>query len=90
MFADRTSGSPCGRTSFAYALLDGLHLVGGHSTVGTQGHRTGPRLCGTLRLKLLKISAVILRNTRRVRFLLSSRYPYQHLFFLVAHRLAPG
>ena len=27
---------------------------------------------GTLRLKLLKIGAIILRNTRRIRFLLSS------------------
>ena len=45
---------------------------------------------GTLRLKLLKIGAVILRNTRRIRFLLSSAYPSQRLFFHVAARLAPG
>mgnify|MGYP001815772699 CR=1 FL=1 len=44
---------------------------------------------GTLRLKLLKISAVILRNTWRIRFLLSSACPYQQLFFLVATTLAP-
>jgi hypothetical protein len=43
-----------------------------------------------LRLKLLKIGAVILRNTRRIRFLLSSAYPYQDLFFTVAARLVPG
>ena len=43
----------------------------------------------TIRLKLLKIGAVILRNTRRVRFLLSSAHPYQHLFLLVAARLKP-
>ena len=35
---------------------------------------------GTLRLKLLKIGAVILRNTRRIRFLLSSACPYQQRF----------
>jgi len=35
---------------------------------------------GTLRLKLLKIGAVILRNTRRLRFLLSSACPYQQRF----------
>jgi len=45
---------------------------------------------GTLRLKLLKIGAVILRNTRRIRFLLSSNCPYQSLFFHVAARLRPG
>ena len=44
----------------------------------------------TLRLKLLKVGAVILRNTRRIRFLLSSACPYQRLFFHVAARLAPG
>lgn len=41
-------------------------------------------------LRLLKIEAVILRNTRRIRFLLSSAYPYQHLFQTVATRLKPG
>ncbi len=35
---------------------------------------------GTIRLKLLKIGAVILRNTRRIRLLLSSAYPYQEIF----------
>jgi hypothetical protein len=44
----------------------------------------------TIRLKLLKIGAVILRNTRRIRFLLSSHYPYQDLFRQVAARLQPG
>ena len=43
----------------------------------------------TIRLKLLKIGAVILRNTRRIRFLLSSSYPYQELFEQVAHQLNP-
>ncbi|MEJ1359490.1 MAG: transposase, partial [Candidatus Sedimenticola sp. (ex Thyasira tokunagai)] len=45
---------------------------------------------GTLRIKLLKIGAVMLRNTRRIRFLLSSAYPYQDLFALVVARLRPG
>ena len=34
----------------------------------------------TIRLKLLKIGAVVLRNTRRVRFLLSSAYPLNSCF----------
>ena len=38
----------------------------------------------------VKIGAVVLRNTRRVRFLLTSHHPYQDLFFKVAARLAPG
>ena len=49
------------------------------------------RACvGTIRLKLLKIGAVIVRNTRRIRLLLSSAYPYKKLFFIAAARLEPG
>ena len=44
---------------------------------------------GTSRLKLLKIGTVMVRNTQRIRFLLSSDYRYRCLFFLVAARLAP-
>ncbi len=46
--------------------------------------------CGIIRLKLFKIGAVIIRNTRRIRFLLSSAYPYQSLFFNVCAKLVPG
>ena len=34
---------------------------------------------GTIRLKLFKIGAVILKNTRRIRFLLASGCPYKEL-----------
>ena len=42
----------------------------------------------TIRLKLLKIGTVILRNTRRLRLLLSSAYPLQQLFATVLGRLS--
>lgn len=42
---------------------------------------------GTIRLKLLKIGAVVLRNTRRIKIMLSSAYPCQDLFRLVLQRL---
>ncbi|MAL96176.1 MAG: IS1380 family transposase, partial [Haliea sp.] len=41
----------------------------------------------TLRLTLLKIGAVILRNTRRIRILLSSACPHQDLFRSIALQL---
>ena len=44
---------------------------------------------GTIRLKLLKIGAVVLRNTRRVRLPLSSR-PHQILFHTATAKLRPG
>lgn len=43
---------------------------------------------GTIRLKLFKIGAVIIRNTRRIRFLLSSSYPYQDLWNVIFRRMA--
>jgi hypothetical protein len=91
LFADRTS---CHRwwpnqfrlllSSLAYTLLEAIRRL---ALAGTE---LAHAYVGTLRLKLLKIGAVILRNTRRVRFLLSSAYPYQKLFFQVAATLAPG
>jgi hypothetical protein len=91
LFADRTS---CHRwwanqfrlllASWGYVLLEAIRRLGLSGTALAQAQ------VGTLRLKLLKIGAVILRNTRRVRFLLSSAYPYQQLFCLVVERLASG
>ena len=71
-------------SSFAYVLLEAIRRLG---LAGTELARA---YVGTIRLRLLKIGAVILRNTRRVRFLLSSAYPDPRLFQLVARRLEPG
>ena len=91
LFADRTS---CHRwwpnqfrlllASLAYTLLDAIRRRG---LAGTEMARAQ---CATIRLKLLKVGAVITRNTRRVRFHLSSACPEQDLFRLVAARLKPG
>ena len=91
LFADRTS---CHRwwpnqfrlllSSLAYTLLEAIrHLA-------LTGTELAHAYVGTLRLRLLKIGAAIVRNTRRIRFLLSSACPDKALFFLVASRLAPG
>ena len=42
----------------------------------------------TIRLKLLKIGVVIIRNSRRIKFLLSSSYPYQLIWNHVMKKLA--
>jgi len=91
LFADRTS---CQRwwpnqfrlllSSLAYTLLEAIRRL------ALKGTELANAYVGTLRLKLLKIGAVILKNTRRIRFLLSSTCPYQALFFHVAAKLAPG
>jgi hypothetical protein len=91
LFADRTS---CHRwwpnqfrlllSSLAYILLESIRRL------ALRGTELAHAYVGTLRLKLLKIGAVILRNTRRIRFLLSSSCPYPSLFFHVAAKLQPG
>lgn len=47
------------------------------------------RACtSTIRLKLLKIGAAVVRNTRRVRVLLASHHPLRAVFMHAAARLA--
>lgn len=43
----------------------------------------------TIRIKLLKIGAAIVRNTRRIRVLMASHHPLRHVFFTAARALAP-
>jgi hypothetical protein len=88
MFSERTS---CHKwwsnqlrllfSTLAYTLV---HVI---REVGLKGTALARAQAGTIRLKLLKIGAVILHNTRRVRFLLSTSYPYQSEFLLVTRRL---
>ena len=91
LFADRTS---CHKwwpnqfrlllSSLAYTLLETVRRIALAGTGMAQAQ------CGTIRLRLLKIGAVIVRNTRRVRFMMSSACPDQALFYLTAARLKPG
>jgi hypothetical protein len=89
LFADRTSCTDWLPNQFrlllsslAYVLLE---TIRSKALVGTQ---LANARCDTIRLKLLKIGGVMIRNTRQIRFLLSSSYPYQELFALVSRRLA--
>lgn len=88
MFADRTS---CHKwwpnqfrlllSSMAYVLMETIRRTALKETELAQAQ------VGTIRLKLLKIGAVVIRNTRRIKLLLSSHYPYQNLFIQTAIRL---
>ena len=55
--------------------------------LGLAGTELARAQVSTIRLKLLKIGAVVLRNTRQVRLLLSSSYPYQAIFRQVVKAL---
>ncbi len=90
LYADRTS---CHRwwpnqlrllfSSLAYVLIEAIR------SLSLTGSKMAQSTAGTIRLKLFKIGAVILRNTRRIRFLFSSSYPNKELFLLALQRLAP-
>lgn len=91
MFADRTS---CHRwwpnqfrlllSSFAYVLMERLRTRLLHGT------RCERMQVGTLRLKLLKVATLILRNTRRIRLLMAQHFPFQDVFKLAIARLTAG
>jgi len=88
LFADRTSCHGWWANQFrlllsscAYVLMERMRALG---LAGTELARAQ---VSTIRLKLLKIGAVVLRNTRKVRLLLSSSYPYQAIFAQVVAAL---
>jgi hypothetical protein len=89
LFADRTSCHYWWPNQFrlllsasAYVLLESIRRVG---LAGTELARAQVE---TIRLKLLKLGTVIVRNTRRIRLLFTSAYPYQTLFATVLQRLS--
>lgn len=91
LFSDRTS---CHRwwpnqfrlllSSCAYVLINALRRIGLCTTALANAQ------VDTIRLQLFKIGVAIVRNTRRIRFLLSSSYPRQALFVHVAAQLESG
>ena len=90
LFADRTS---CRQwwpnqyrlllSALAYALVEAIRRI------ALAGGELANAYVGTIRLKLLKIGAVVLRNTRRIRLLLSGSHPRQELFRAAAAKLRP-
>jgi hypothetical protein len=83
LFADRTSAATMAAnqlrlwfSSFAYVLLCGLRRIG---LAQTQFARAS---CGTIRLKLLKIGALVRISVRRVVFAMASGCPWRAEFAL--------
>jgi hypothetical protein len=88
LFADRTSCHQWWANQFRLLLASlGYTLLATIRRLALKGTELARAQCCTIRLKLLKIGAVLLRNTRRVRFHLSSSYPYQSTFVLACSRL---
>ena len=89
LFADRTSCTwwwpnqlrLC-LSSLAYVLVHAIRRIG---LIGTNMAKAQVT---TIRLNLFKIGAIILKNTRRIRFLMPSAHPHQDTWMLAAKRLA--
>jgi hypothetical protein len=90
IFADRTSRHKWWSNQFRL-LLAGLTytLLTAIRRLGLSGSELARAQVGTIRLKLLKIGAMIWRNTRHIRFCLSSECPDKDLLLAVAQRLTP-
>ena len=91
LFADRTSCTQWWPNQFrlllsslAYTLLETIRRK------ALSGTDLENARCDTIRLNLLKIGGAVIRNTRRVRFFLSSGYPLKELFAATFYRLRCG
>ena len=92
LFADRTSAATMRANqlrlwfaSFAYVLLEALRRIGLRHT------QFATATCGTIRLKLLKIGALVRTSVRRIKVAMASACPYQteyHLAYLYLRRAA--
>lgn len=69
--------------ALAYTLM--IHL----RRLALKGTELERACSDTIRTKLLKIGAAVVRNTRRVRLLLASSHPMKHVFLVAARALAP-
>ena len=67
--------------SFAYVLLCALRRI---ALAGTD---LAAATCGTIRLRLLKIGALVTRSVRRIKIAFASACPTQAIFAIAAHRL---
>lgn len=89
LFADRTSARSMRANqlrlwfaSLAYVLLCALRRIGLAHT------RFAKATCGTIRLKLMKIAALVRISVRRIRFAMPSAFPYQAAFAAAHQRLS--
>lgn len=67
--------------SMAYVLVCAVRRIGLTHTQFAQAS------CGTIRLKLLKIGALVRTSVRRIKIAMASACPYQNEFALACARL---
>jgi len=89
MFAGRTSAASMRANqlrlwfaAFAYVLICVLRRI------GLSGTAMAVATCGTIRLKLLKIGALVTTSVRRIKIAMASSCPYQDVFAHAYQRLS--
>ena len=89
MFAGRTSAASMRANqlrlwfaAFAYVLICALRRI------GLAGTAMAVATCGTIRLKLLKIGALVTTSVRRIKIAMASSCPYQNVFAHAHQRLS--
>jgi hypothetical protein len=89
MFAGRTSAASMRANqlrlwfaAFAYVLICALRRI------GLAGTAMAVATCGTIRLKLLKIGALVTTSVRRIKIAMASSCPYQDVFAHAYQRLS--
>lgn len=88
LFADRTSCSGWWANQFRLLLASAAYIIiETIRRIGLAGTDLARAQVSTIRLRLLKIGTVILRNTRRIRLLFSSAFPHALLFRSLLLRL---
>lgn len=89
LFAGRTSTASLRANQLRLWLSTAAYLlVNQLRRVGLAGTQLAAATCGTIRVRLLKIGAVVRVTARRVWVCLSSAFPLRELFAAVAGRLA--
>ena len=90
LFADRTSAANLRANqlrlwfaSLAYVLLTALRRI------ALQGTELAQATAGTIRLKLLKLGALVTTSVRRVKIAIASACPMKSVFFTAHRRLCP-
>lgn len=88
LYADRTSCHKWRANQFRLLLSSLAYILFGHiRRAALKNTRPARAANAALRSKLIRIGAICLRNTRRIRFHLSSAYPHKDLCAIAAARL---
>jgi hypothetical protein len=88
LFADRVSSSTMRANQLRiYFSVIAYTLIGGLRRLGLKGTELAQAQVGTIRLKLLKIGALVKITVRKIWVRLATSYPYRALFARVAQQL---